>query len=47
MDDLPMKAVRLATDLERGHYSMADAIAMIRELALALDDARREARKAA
>lgn len=46
-DDLPMEALRLARDLEEGHYSMVDALAMIRRLALALDDAKRAARKAA
>lgn len=34
---LPVRARLLAHDLEHGHYAMADAVAMIRDLADALD----------
>ena len=44
MSDLPMEAMKLADDLAEGHYGMTDATAMIRKLALALDDASRAAR---
>ena len=45
MSDLPMEAMKLADDLEQGHYAMGDATAMIRKLALALDAHRRAERK--
>ncbi len=36
--DLIAEAMKLARDLEQGHYAMGDAIRMIRKLASELDD---------
>ena len=45
-NDLPMEAIHLASELADGHYGMHEATAMIRRLALALDEANRTTAKA-
>lgn len=45
-NDLPMEAIRLASELADGRYGMHEATAMIRRLALALDEANRAILKA-